>query len=128
MAIDSNFSRLGESYRAVDLVSSGVRTPVLLAGAHVRTYVDNPQTLTVTSSAQALTVPSGATFADIYCEGTASTDFVRFWHGSTNPTASVGQKLKDHEVIASADPSTFSVILGTGSGTCTLRVEFYKYA
>lgn len=119
-----NFTRQGQVFRAED--KSSIWYPVVLAGAHVRTY-KGVQSLTLTSAAQALTVPSGAEFADIYCEGSSTTDFCRFWHGATDPTATVGVKLKDHEVIASADPSTFSAINGSGSGTCTLRVEYYAY-
>lgn len=119
-----NYTRGGQSFRSED--KSSVQFPVVLAGAHVRTYIGT-QSLTVTNTSQTLTVPSGAEFADIYVEGTSSTDFVRFWHGAT-PTAAVGQKAKDHEVISSASPSTFRAILGSGSGTCTLRVDYYVYS
>lgn len=117
-----NYARQGETFRATD--NGGVLAPVLLAGAHVRTY-DGVQSLILTAASQALTVPSGATFADVYCEGTSTTDYARFWHGDNTPTASAGQKLKDHEVVQSADPSTLHFI--NGSGTCTLRIEYYHY-
>lgn len=118
-----DYQRQGQTFRAEDFGS--VLFPVVLAGAHVRTYVGT-QSLTASSSSQTLTVPSGATFADVYFEGAASTDFVRFWHGGSTPTASVGVKLKDHEIVQTADPATFRAILGSGSGT--LRIEYYKYA
>lgn len=117
-----DYVRQGQTFRAEDF--SSILFPVVLAGAHVRTYV-GIQSLTLTGSSQTLTVPSGATFADIYCEGAASTDYARTWHGGTAPTASVGVKLKDHEVLQTADPATFRAI--NSSGTCTLRVEYYKY-
>lgn len=118
-----NYTRQGQSFRAEDF--SGIIFPVVLAGAHVRTYLGT-QSLTLTSTAQTLTVPAGATLADVYCEGASTSDYARFWHGGTVPTGSVGVKLKDHEVIATADPATFRAI--NGSGTCTLRIEYYAYA
>lgn len=117
-----NFDRQAQTFRAEDF--SGVLFPVILAGAHVRTYVGT-QSIASTGSSQSLTVPSGATFADIYCDSSTDTDYVRFWHNSQAPTSTVGVKLKAHEVVQSADPSTFRFI--AGSGTPTLRVEFYKY-
>ena len=117
-----NYARGGQTFRSED--KSSVQFPVVLAGAHVRTYY-TPQSITSSGTSQSLTVPSGAEFADIYCDSATDTDYVRFWHGSQAPTSSVGVKLKAHEVIQSADPSTFRFI--AGSGTPTLRVEFYKY-
>jgi hypothetical protein len=117
-----NYTRAGQSFRSED--KSSVQFPVLLVGAHVRTYV-GVQTLVLTSSSQALTVPALAEFADIYCEGSSSLAVARFWHNGQVPTSSAGIRLKDHEVIQSADPSTFRAINETG--TCTLRVEYYRY-
>ena len=118
-----DYSRQGQTFRAEDFGS--ILFPVVLAGAHVRTYVGT-QSLTLTGSSQPLTVPSGATFADIYCEGATTSDYARYWHAGSTPTSSAGVKLKDHEVIQTADPATFRAL--NGSGTCTLRVEYYKYA
>jgi hypothetical protein len=118
-----DYQRIGQTFRAEDF--SGVLFPVVLAGAHVRTYNTTTQTLTLTASAQTLTVPTGYTFADIYCEGSADTAYCRFWHGGATPTSASGVKLKDHEVLQSADPVTFRAI--NSSGTCILRVEYYKY-
>lgn len=97
---------------------------VVLAGVHRRAYLGT-QSLTLTGSAQTLTVPAGtpATLADIYAEGATVNDYARYWHGST-PTASVGKKLKDDQELQSADPSSFSAI--NGSGTVTLRIEYYS--
>jgi hypothetical protein len=121
--VADDYVRQGQTFRAEEF--SSVLFPVVLAGAHVRTYLGT-QSLALTGSSQTLTVPAGATFADVYCEGASSTDYARFWHGGSTPTSSVGVKLKDHEVIQTADPATFRAI--NSSGTCTLRVEFYKYA
>lgn len=98
--------------------------PILRVGAHVRTY-KGVQSIAATASSQLLTVPSGATHCDIYAEGGSSSDFVRYWHGSTSPTASAGKKLKDHEEIASSSPANFRFI--ASSGSVTLRVEYYSY-
>lgn len=119
-----NYARQGQTFRAEEKTGS-IYTPVVDVGAHVRTYVDPPQTLTLTGTAQSLSVPAGATHADIYCVGGTSTAFCRYWHGSTNPTSTTGVKLYDRELLESADPSTFSAINSTGS--CVLSVEFYKY-
>lgn len=116
-----NYTRGGQTFRSED--KSSVQFPVVLAGAHVRTYVGT-QSLSLTSSSQALTVPGTAEFADIYFEGGTSTDYARFWHGST-PTSGVGVKLKDDALVQSADPATFRAILGSGTGT--LRIEYYRY-
>jgi len=117
-----NYTRQGETYRAVDV--SGIKSPVVLVGAHKRVY-DGTQTLSLSGSSQALTVPGGATHADVYCAGTASTDFARYWHGST-PTASVGVKLKDGELLETAAPASLNVIIGSGSPV--LSIEYYHYA
>ena len=98
-------------------------------GAKARTYL-TPQSLLLTGSSQSLTVPPAplgqSVLADIYCEGASSTDYARYWHGGQAPTAAVGKKLKDHEEIPSADPASFRAL--NGSGTCTLRVDYYYYA
>jgi len=105
---------------------SGEKIQILSVGAHVRTY-KGIESITVTGTAGILTVPLGATHADILAEGAASTDFIRYWHGGNNPTSTIGKKLKDHEEIISADPSSFRHILGSGSGTVVLRIEYYAY-
>lgn len=107
-------------------VTSGkdIVAQVVLAGIHKRIYLGTAS-LVLTSSAQSLAVPAGtpATFADIYAEGGTVNDFARYWHG-TAPSAAVGKKLKDDNEIQSADPGSFSAILG--SGAVTLRIEFYS--
>ena len=113
-----------ETLRSTD-VGSGVQAQVVLAGEHVRTF-DGVQSLDLTGSSQALTVPSGATHAAIYCEGSSTTDYARYWEDGTAPTSSVGKKLKDHEEIENASPATFHAIVG--SGTLTLRISYYHYA
>lgn len=98
---------------------------VVLAGAHKRNTI-SVQSLTLTGATQSLTVPAGtpATLADIYAEGVTTSDFCRYWHGAS-PSATVGKRLRDHEELQSADPANFQAI--NGSGTITLRVEYYSY-
>lgn len=97
---------------------------VVLAGVHKRVYVGT-QTLVLTGASQTLTVPGGipAVFADIYAEGATAADYARYWHGGTVPTSTVGKKLGDNNEIQSVDPSTFRAL--NGSGTITLRIEYY---
>lgn len=116
-----NYSRQGETFRAEGV--GGEKLPAVVTGALHRVY-KGVQTLVLTTTAQSLTVPAGATHADIYAEGGADTHYCRYWHG-TAPTASVGKKLKDHEEIASANPAGYQAILS--SGTITLHVEYYAY-
>lgn len=96
---------------------------VVLAGIHKRTYL-GVQSLTLTGTAQTLTVPAGtpASFADIYAEGATVNDYAKYWHGAT-PTATVGKRLSHDQEIQSADPSSYSAL--NGSGTITLRIEYY---
>jgi len=124
--MSDNYTRQSDTFRAKD--KGGIKSPVLIAGAHTRTYKMPAQSLVATgASAVNLTVPSGADFAEITMEGAAATDFVRYWHGSTDPTSTVGVKLMDGDTIVSADPATFTAIKGsTGSGG-TLRCEFFSY-
>lgn len=97
---------------------------VVLAGVHKRVY-RGVQSLVLSGVAQSLTVPAGApaVFGDIYSEGATINDYARYWHGAT-PTSAVGKRLKDHEEIQSASPSDFLAL--AGSGTPTLRVEYYS--
>lgn len=117
----NNYTRGSETFRSTDV--GGLHQPHVLAGAKQRTY-KGVQSLVLTSTAQSLTVPGGATHADIYMEGGDPAHYCRFWHG-TAPTSTVGKKLKDHEEIVSSSPATFQAILS--SGTSTLRVEYYAY-
>lgn len=120
-----DYTRGTETFRAKEV--AGKKSPILLAGAHVRTY-KGVESLAVTDTfVHTLTVPSGATHADIVMEGAADTDFVRFWHGPTNPTASVGVKLFNREAVATADPGSFSAIKGSTGAGGTLRIEYYAY-
>jgi len=104
-------------------VGAGVQAQVIIVGEHVRVH-DGVQSLALSGTAQTLSVPGTATHALIYAEGSTANDFARYWHGAT-PTSSVGKRLRDHEEIVSADPSEFEAI--NGSGSVTLRVEFYHY-
>ncbi len=117
-----DYTRGNETFRAKEV--SAKKMPVMLSGEHVRVH-DGVQSITMSAGVKSLTVPAGATHALIYFEGAASSDVVRYWHG-TDPTASVGKRLADHEEIASADPASFRAITSAGSGF--LRVEYYHYA
>lgn len=120
-----NYTRNAETFRAKD--TGGVKSPILLAGAHVRTYKGIESVTVTDTNVHNLTVPSGATHADVVMEGAADTDFVRYWHGATNPTSTVGTRLFDREAIATADPATLSFIKGSTGAGGTLRVEYYAY-
>jgi hypothetical protein len=127
--VSDNFQALDGANNPITVrsrdVGSGIQAQVTMAGEHTRVY-DGVQTLTLTTTAQSLTVPGSATHATIYCEGASGTDFARYWHG-TAPTATAGKKLKDHEEIASASPASFQAIIGTGGGSPKLLVEYYHY-
>jgi hypothetical protein len=120
--VADDYTRANEIFRAKEVASK--KMPIHMVGEHVRVH-DGIQSLTLSGTAATLTVPSGATHALIYAEGSADTDYARYWHGATNPTNSVGKKLKDHEEISSASPANFRAI--NGAGTVTLRVEYYHY-
>jgi len=119
-----NYTRGAQTFRSED--KSNIQFPVILVGAHVRTYTGIASYTSSGTAASLTAIPAGTEFADIYCDSSTDTDFVRFWHNSTNPTTTVGVKLKAHEVVQSADPATFRFI--ASSGTPTLRVEFYRYS
>lgn len=109
-------------------ISSDLLAPIVLAGEHVRNYL-GVETLSIGASVSTLTVPAGATHAEVYCDNTAasldSTSYVRYWHG-TNPSATVGKRLFHNESIPTAQPSQFRATNGSGSGN-TLRIEYYQY-
>lgn len=121
----ANYSRQSETFRSTGAGSAGSPfVPVVAVGEHQRSYL-GVQSLTLSASAQSLTVPSGATHAEIYCEGASTSDYCRFWPDGTNPTSSAGMKLKDDYTYPCASPSTFRAI--NSSGSCTLRVGYYQY-
>ena len=120
-----DYQRGTETFRAKDV--GGKKSPILLAGAHIRTYKGVESVVCTDTNVHNLTLPSGATHADIVMEGAADTDFVRYWHGATNPTASAGVRLFNREAVATADPSSFSAIKGATGAGGTLRVEYYAY-
>ncbi len=118
-----SYTRGGQTFHST--LVSGTDIPGMLAGELTRVH-DGIQSLTLTGTAQLLTVPGAATHALIYCDYAADTDEARYWHGATNPTVSVGKRLRAHEEIASAAPGVFRAIIGAGSPI--LRVEYYHYA
>lgn len=92
------------------------------------------QTLVLTSSAQALTVPSTATIADFFPEGSGGTNgnCARYRDDGTAPTATVGSPLQPGQLLlgysvkpAGAALSSTQFILATGA-TCTLTINYYK--
>ena len=115
------YVRGAETFSTSDL--SGVKRPRNVVAEDTRIH-DGVESIAMTAGVKTLTVPAGATHALIYFEGAATSDIVRYWHG-TNPTASVGKRLLDHEEISSAAPADFRAITSVGSGT--LRVEYYHY-
>lgn len=101
-------------------------------------YIITPlgqQTITLTSSAQSLTVPATATIADFYPEGTGGTNgnCMRFRDDGTAPTATVGAPLQPGQLLlgytgkpaAGAALSGIQFILATGA-VCTLTINYYK--
>lgn len=110
-------------------ISSDLLAPIVFAGEHVRSY-DGIETISIGASVSTLTVPSGATHADVYLDTTAATmdssSYVRYWHG-TNPSSSVGVRLFHNEQFSTAQPSQLRVTNGSGTGA-TLRVNYYHYA
>lgn len=107
-------------------ISPDLHGHVMFAGEHVRVF-DGSASYNDSTSSQSLTsIPAQATHALIYNEGASTADFVRYWQTGTAPSSTVGKRLKDHEEMACASPSNFRFI--RGSGTNTLRVEFYHYA
>jgi hypothetical protein len=122
----AKYTRQNEVFAAKGSGSSGdAYIPEIVVGAMQRVY-DGVQSLSVTGSSQSLTVPGTATHAEIVCEGSAATDYVRFWPHATTPSSTVGMKLFDGQVYESAAPSSFRVV--NGSGTSTLRIAYYHYA
>lgn len=120
-----DYQRGNEWFRALDV--NGKKLPVLLAGAHKRIYKGVESVPVTDGNVHNLNVPPGATFADIVMEAGADTDFVRYWHGATNPTSTVGVRFYNRETVYSADPSTFSAVKGESGAGGTLIVEYYAY-
>jgi len=122
-----NYTRQAETFRSK--IKSQVQLPVSLVGAHTRTYKGTPQSLAVTGTGVVnLTVPVGADFAEVYFSGaTATTDYIRFWHGSTDPTSTSGIEMVDGDTYITASPSTISFIKGASGGGGTVHVEYFSY-
>ena len=81
------------------------------------------QQLVLTSAAQALTVPAGATVAAIYV--TASGGVARYRDDGTAPTATAGMPLSTGaQFIYSGALAVIEFILGSGA-TATLDISYY---
>lgn len=111
--------RMRESPTTPDLL-----TMIVLAGEHTRDYI-SIQTVPVVSGVTSLTVPSGATHADIYLETSVQGGYVRYLH-AVNPSSTSGIRLFDNEQIVSAQPSQFRVTNGSSTGP-VLTVNYYRY-
>jgi len=113
--------------QAVTMVdSTGAQVPAGTSAAPV--YVSSTsstplapyQQLTVTGSV-GLTVPTGATYAIIQCEG----GVVRWRDDTTAPTASIGMRLlADGELFYDGSLSAIRFILS--SGTPILNISYYR--
>lgn len=106
--------------------SSG--TPTIVTSASLAPLASQ-QTLTLSGTAQALTIPATATTIDFMPEGTAGTNnaCLRYRDDGTNPTAAVGFPLAPLQGVfgykVTALPIKF--INATGA-TCVVTVNFYK--
>jgi hypothetical protein len=93
------------------------------------TPLSSQQTLVLTGSAQALTVPATATTVDFMPEGTAGTNnaCLRYRDDGSNPTASAGFPLAPLQGVFGykGSLSALRFINATGA-TCTITVNFYK--
>lgn len=89
----------------------------------------NQQTLVLSGSAQGLTVPTGAKYADFFPEGAPGTNnkCLRYRDDGTNPTASVGSGLDPDQLLLgySGSLSAIKFINATGA-TCTLTINYYS--
>lgn len=83
---------------------------------------NSAQSLTVTSTATALTVPVGAR----YCEVEVWGSIVRFWTDGSTPTATVGRRglIGDTLPFSGARMTQVKFIAETG-GTAVLAVEYF---
>jgi hypothetical protein len=130
------------------VADSGDHIPIQVVGAHVRTYrgcffatvPSTPATLAslVPAGVAGLTagqLPPGTTHADIYVRSNSAlaTDFIWVLHVKTGVgedltlanKANVGVAYSHDQQISSAAPGNLK--LGSGAGTCTIRVECYSY-
>ncbi len=102
---------------------------VLYLKPGILTALASQQTLTLSGTAQALTVPTGAIYADMMPEGTAGTNnaCLRYRDDGTAPTAAVGFPLAPLQGVFgySGALSALKFINATGA-TCTVTVNFYK--
>ena len=120
-----DYARQGQTFRTREV--GGKQLPIMLVGAHVRVSDDYQKITLNTGSVFTLTVPGGATHADIYFEGTVGTDYGRYLHGPDDPTSTDGIRIKDHELITSSDPATFGIVRGQAT-SCIVHVEYWHYA
>lgn len=85
------------------------------------TFVTGNQSLTISTTAVALTVPSGATHALITCEDAD----VRFWINGT-PTASAGHLMVSGQSMEIA-VTTSTRFIRAGAVDGELQVSYFKY-
>jgi len=90
------------------------------------------QQLTVTTTAQALTVPTGAKYALISVESDISTRACRIWENGSNPTAAIGlikANLDTFDITGANNLANFRIILDTLAAASTLtklNILYYK--
>jgi len=86
------------------------------------------ETLTVTTTAQNLTVPEGTRYIFCQVESTVTTDAIRYWIHGIKPTSTTGY-MRSHgdafDIIEAENIKKFSVIQGT-AGTTKLIITYYK--
>jgi len=105
----------------------GYLTKILQALTNEKNAISK-QTLTVTTAAQGLTIPSEAKSALIQVESTVTDYAIRYWEDGSIPTSSVGWfqgSTAVFEITTSENLRNFKVIQGT-SGTTQLNITYYK--
>ncbi|MCP3680270.1 MAG: hypothetical protein GY782_08495 [Gammaproteobacteria bacterium] len=85
---------------------------------------DIEETITVSTSAVAFSVPNVATYQKVVC--TTETDEIRFWISRTNPTSTTGHLVASASTITlfATDIPKFKAIRVTTDAT--LQCSFYK--
>ncbi len=87
------------------------------------------QTLSINGAAQSLTPTNGATYARFQVESSNTTDAIRYWEDGSIPTASVGFFQGNGfvmELTTAENIKNFKLIQGTGGGTTSISVTYYK--
>lgn len=105
----------------------GYLTKILQALTNEKNAIGK-QTLTVTGTAQGLTLPIGAVSAIFQVESDILDFAIRYWEDGTTPTSTVGFFQGNTAVVeltTAENLRNFKVIQGT-LGTTQLNITFYK--